>query len=542
MTELTEYALVSRRMFTGTDNTLTAGAVLVRDGRIVDVARHVDADRLGVNDIIDVLDKPLLPGFVDPHAHSEVLARIEADTVDCRAPERRTIPDVIATLRANVDKVRNGWLVGQANLFFDQKLEEGRLPTRQELDRASTEIAIALRCGGHLTVLNSKALEVAGITRDTGSGHGSITGHPSVDLGPDGIPTGTVREMDALLPLPRISTADLEGAIASTMLERFIRNGVTTVGEIGESRDGVQAFDRLLAGGAALPRMFFYLWVPGFAPLEEAIEFTQTYTPLSGSLLRLHGIKVFADGGYSAKSAAMTRPYKNHPEHFGEIALDTPDIQRVLSATDHHGLQLAIHANGDRAQLAACKAVASARVGSTRPHPQTRIEHAGNFVPEYDELTAAWRAADVVPVPQPVFLYNFGEFVPEYVGEYALHGQFPFRSLLDDGWPVSGSSDVWIGSEILQTNPFLSIQSAVGRRSFHGHLIEPEQAITVPEALRMHTLNAAIALGVSDQTGSLEPGKLADLIVLDSDPGQIDAEDLLDVRVEQVYRGGSRLI
>ncbi len=541
MTELTEYAIVSRRMFTATDNDIAPGAVFVRDGRIVDVARNVDADRLGVKDIIDVRDKPLLPGFVDPHAHSEVLARTEAVTVDCRAPERRTISDVIATLRANLDKTRDGWLVGQANLFFDQKLEEGRLPTRQELDLASTDVAIALRCGGHLTVLNSKALEAAGITRDTGSDHGSITGHPSVDLAPDGTPTGIVREMDALLPLPKITAAELEGAVRSTMLERFIRNGVTTVGEIGESRDGVHAFDRLLAAGAALPRMYFYLWVPGFATLEEAIEFTQTYEPLSGSLLHLHGIKVFADGGYSAKSAAMTRPYKNHPEHFGEIALGIAEIRRVLAATDERGLQLAIHANGDRAQLAACEAVSSARAGATRPLPQTRIEHAGNFVPDYGELTAAWRAASIVPVPQPVFLYNFGEFVPEYVGEYALHGQFPFRSLLDDGWPVSGSSDVWIGSEILQTNPFLSIQSAVGRRSFHGDLIEPEQAITVPEALRMHTLNAAIALGISDQIGSLEPGKLADLIVLDRDPAEIDVENLLEVRIEQVYRDGSRL-
>lgn len=533
-----EFAIASRRLFTAVDDEFAPGAVLVRGGRIVEVARGVSAHSLGAGEVVDVGDKPVLPGFVDPHAHSEVLARTEALTVDCRAPRCRDIPAVVAALREGLGRARDGWLVGQANLFFDRKLEEQRLPTRRELDRVSTEIPVALRCGGHLTVLNTRALEAAGITSETGKGHGSITGRPSVDLGPDGTPSGVVREMDALLPLPGLDAVELEGAIASTMAERFIRHGVTTVGEIGESEEGVHGYDALLARGASLPRMFFYLWVPGFARLEGAVDFARSFAPRS-DLLRVHGIKVFADGGYSARNAAMTRPYRDDPHHFGDVALDTAEIREVLAAADEHGLQLAIHANGDHAQLAACEAIAAAARGPRVP--RVRIEHAGNFVPDYARLTGAWRRASIVPVPQPVFLYNFGEFVPDYVGDYARSGQFPFRSLLDDGWPVSGSSDVWIGSEIAQTNPFLSIRSAVGRRSFHGHLIEEAQAVTLPEALRMHTLHGAAAMGVADRLGSLEPGKLADLIVLDRDPTDAPIDEWLDIGVEQVYRGGVRI-
>lgn len=540
MKDSTEYAIVSRRLFTAEDTIVAPGAVLVRDGRIVEVARGVDADAIGTSPIIDVKDRMLLPGFVDPHAHSEVLAKTERLTVDCRAPKCRTIPDVVDTLRRGRDKTRDGWLVGQANLFFDQKLAEGRLPTREELDQVGPDVAIALRCGGHLTVLNSRALELADITSATGSGHGSITGRPTVDLDERGVPTGVVREMDALLPLPRVEPEELGDAIRDTMRRRFIDLGVTTVGEIGESMAGVRAYDSLLAAGAPVPRMYFYLWVPGFASLDDAIEFSSTYRAQAPELLSLHGVKVFADGGYSAKSAAMTRHYRDHPDHFGEVAMDAAEIRRVLAATDAHGLQLAIHANGDRAQLLACEAIAAQRFGS-HDYIRTRIEHAGNLVPDYDALTAAWRSADIIPVPQPVFLYNFGEFVPGYVGEYARRGQFPFRSLLADGWPVSGSSDVWIGSEIRQTDPFLSIQSAVGRKSFHHLDIEPEQAVSVPQALRMHTLHGAMAMGIEDEVGSITPGKHADFVVLDHDPSDDAADRLTDVRVEEVYRGGIRL-
>ncbi len=102
-----------------------------------------------------------------------------------------------------------------------------------------------------------------------------------------------------------------------------------------------------------------------------------------------------------------------------------------------------------------------------------------------------------MPVPQPVFLYNFGEFIPPgYVGEYAQDRQFPFRRMLDDGWNVSGSSDVWVGSEIGQTNPFLSIASAVGGRwTFHHEVMSPDQSVSIYEALRMHTVGGATVLG-----------------------------------------------
>jgi predicted amidohydrolase YtcJ len=224
----------------------------------------------------------------------------------------------------------------------------------------------------------------------------------------------------------------------------------------------------------------------------------------------------------------------------GHVALAPERIGEALTRTAEAGLQLAVHANGDRAQEEVCAAIAAVGplpAGAPRP----RVEHAGNFLPEPEVTTKAWRDAGIIPVPQPVFLYTFGDFFPVYLGEYGRSGRFPFRQLLDDGWPITGSSDVWIGSEDRATNPFFSIWNAVRRQSFFGETIDPEQRITVLEALRMHTSNAAATLGEEERRGSLEPGKDADVIVLDRDPTACADDELLDVLVDEVYLGGRRV-
>ncbi|MGY1632185.1 amidohydrolase [Geodermatophilus sp. SYSU D01186] len=519
-------------------------AIGIRDGSITDVvpAAHRDALTGDRTTVVDVGDRVLVPGFVDPHVHSEVAARTRYLTVDCRAPGCRTVADVLDVLTSALPEARDGWLVGEANLFFDRKLADGRFPTRQELDGVSRSVAIVLRCGGHLSVLNTRALELAGIDADYRSVDHSITGLPTVERDPSGAPTGVVKEMDNLLPLPDLEPGELQRAVEEGIADLFTRHGVTTLGEISETVTGLRAYDAALAAGTLATRMHFYLWVPGTTSLDDAVRYREWADFSVGrELARIQGVKMFSDGGYSAASAAMKRPYvlpELGPDHCGHVALSREQLIEALRRTADAGLQLAVHANGDRAQDAVCEAFAEVRAELPAGAPTPRIEHAGNFVPDYAGATAGWRRAGIVPCPQPVFIRNFGAFVPEYVGEYARRGQFPFRRLLDDGWPISASSDVWIGSDQGQTNPFASIAACVGRADFHGDPLEPDQAVTVEEALRMHTLHAARALGEGDTRGSLEPGKFADVAVLDRDPRRCGVEELTGTTVEQVYLGG----
>lgn len=516
------------------------GFVAVRDGVICGAGVPEDAAAFvgECTEVRDLGSRPLAPGFVDVHAHMEVASRMHYQTVDCRAPRCGTIPQVLDQLRAHLDAAVDGWLVGQANLFFDQKLAEKRLPTRQELDSVSTDVAIVLRAGGHISVLNSRALELAGIDSHYQEVDHSITGLPTVVRDDNGEPTGVVKEMDNLLPLPQLTREELVPAIRNGVRDQFSRFGVTTIGEISESLEGLAAMDQLHLDGGLGARLRLYMWVPGTTTLDAACAMAAE-SPLSSppELLKIHGVKMFADGGYSAASAAVKQPYVHEHGSCGEVALSPEHIAEALKRTAAAGLQLAVHANGDRAQEAVCEAIVAAG-GVPDGAPTPRVEHAGNFLPEPETTTKAWAAAGIHPVPQPVFLYTFGDFFPTYLGEYGAQGRFPFRDLLDQGWPLTGSSDVWIGSEQQATNPFFSVWCTLARRSFFGDVIDADQAINLTEALRMHTINGAQILGESHMYGSLEVGKHADMIILDRDPYTVDVDALLDISVDEVFLDG----
>jgi predicted amidohydrolase YtcJ len=523
---------------------VSSGFVAVAGGVIVGTGpRERAADHVGPGtEVVDVGDRPVMPGFVDVHAHVEVAARTAYQTVDVRAPGCAGVADVLDRLRDALPQAVDGWLVGQGNLFYDQKLADKRLPTRAELDSVSRNVAIVIRAGGHVSILNSRALELAGIDRHYAEADYSITGLPTVERDAAGEPTGVVKEMDNLLPLPKLSGEGLRAALKEGVQELFTRYGVTTVGEISETLEGIRLYDELHAAGELGTRVRVYLWAPGTVSLDEACRHRQVIPLRSGeALVRIHGVKMFADGGYSASSAAVKRPYVGHGDFCGHVALSPAQITEALTRTAEAGLQLAVHANGDRAQEEVCAAVAAA---GPLPEglPRPRVEHAGNFLPEPDVTTKAWRDAGIIPVPQPVFLYTFGDFFPQRLGEYGRSGRFPFRDLLDQGWPITGSSDVWIGSEDRATNPFFSIWNALRRQSFFGETIDADQRITILEALRMHTSNAATTLGEADRRGSLEVGKDADLIVLDRDPTAVaDDDELLNVQVDEVYLDGRRV-
>jgi predicted amidohydrolase YtcJ len=488
--------------------------------------------------ILDAGSRTVIPGFVDVHAHAEVAARTAYTTVDVRVPTCRTIADVQAVLGDSLADAREGWLIGQANLFFDQKLADGRFPTRAELDEVSRDVAIAVRAGGHITILNSRALELAGIDRAYEPPSHSVSGKPIVEREASGEPSGIVKEMDNLLPFPEMDAGDLRDALRAGMRDLFTAYGVTAVGEISETVAGLRAMDDLHGERELAVRMFVYLWVPGTVSLDEACAWREGLAFRSPEeLIRIQGLKVFADGGYSAASAVVKTDYVQRPGWRGAPALTREQVATVLERSREADLQLAIHANGDRTQELVCEAIAAAG-GAPEGRIRTRIEHAGNFLPEPEETIAWWRRAGIIPVPQPAFIYAFGDYFPTYLGPYGAQGRFPFRDLLDDGWRLSGSCDIWVGGEALTTNPFFGIWCCRTRETFTGDVIDPDQAITIEEAMRFYTVDAAHVLGREGDLGSLRPGRLADLSIVDRDPFTCPDHDLRDIKVDAVLLGG----
>lgn len=513
--------------------------VVVRGGRIIRLIRRDEAaaligDNTGVHDLGD---RVLMPGFIDVHAHSEVLCRTNGTTLDCRAPEIGCIDDLSDLLSAEAGrKAKGDWVVGQANLFYDRKLAEGRLPTRAELDRISPDHPIAVRAGGHLTILNSKALEVSGIDRNYVPPSYSVTGPPQVDRDDNGDPTGVVREMDLLLPFPRIDDGNLKSVLKQGLEESFTRYGVTCIGEISETVAGMEAFSELAEEGDLPAAMRFYIWAPGTMKLEQAAKWRDHVAiGANPADVRVQGIKLFSDGGFSAKSAAVSCPYLGSSS-CGEIAFSKYFFRRAVELTQPEGLQLSVHANGNRAQEWLCEQLL-ALGGATSGPSRMRIEHAGNLMPRIETMEW-WARAGIIPVPQAVFIYTFGEYFADYLGDFGRTGLFPFRTLLDQGWRLNGSSDVWIGSEREATNPFFSIWCTLKREAYAGAILEGHEAITLDEALAMHTIDSASAMGEADVRGSIAPGKYADIIALPKDPHSVAIDDLRGMEVDFVMARG----
>ncbi len=519
------------------------GAVAISEGTIQALVPRdqVEDLRTAGARILDVAARPVFPGFVDAHVHSEVACRATHGTVDVRAPECASIADLQARLAdALPDAERTGWVIGQANLFYDRKLSDRRLPKREDLDQVSRTIPIAVRAGGHVTILNSAALKLAGIDGNYQAPEYSVTGKPSVEFcSCHHQPTGVVKEMDNLLPFPAEDRDTIRDALRTGLHEMFTKHGVTSVGEISESLEGISCMDDLAVHGELPVRVAVYLWSPGTLPIEQGCAWPAHFSLASpDTSVRVAGIKLFADGGYSAASAAVKSEYVHveHP-HCGAIALTESDVDGALGLTSDARLQLAIHANGDRAQEWLCRMIERHDGTRRASGASVRIEHAGNFRP--DAATSEWwKRAAIVPAPQPVFLYTFGDYFVDYLGDYGSRGRFPFRTLFDAGWSLSASSDVWVGSEREATSPLFGVWCCVARESYAGNVIDAEEALTVHEALHLHTLGGAQAIGEEHRKGSLAAGKLADLAVLERDPHTSATADLRRMRVDMTIVGG----
>ncbi|MDI2098914.1 amidohydrolase [Ruicaihuangia caeni] len=486
--------------------------------------------------VTDFGDRTIMPGFIDVHAHGEVAVRAAWGTVDCRAPHCATVEDVLARLSNAVAERREGWVVGQGNLFLDRKLRDGRLPTRAELDRVSATVPIAVRAGGHISALNSAALAELGIDREYREPAGSLSGKPVVERDERGEPTGVVKEMDSLMPVTGPADDEIEDALRGGFRELFAANGVTTIGEISETHAGLRAMESLAARNENPVNVRTYLWVPGTLPLDDALDWRRALGVTGAHEgFGVRGLKLFSDGGYSAKNAALDTAYVGEPHNHGHIALDEEYLRDTLLRAAEAGLQVAVHANGPRAQLWVARLIERLRLPAGAPRP--RIEHAGNYMPDA-EAPGSWRDADIIPVPQPVFIYTFGDFFVDYLGDIGKVGRFPLKSLRDQGWPITSSSDVWVGSEPQATNPLFGVWCAVRRQSFHGLTIDDHEALEVSEALELVTTNAATVLG-EERRGSLKPGNHADFIVLDRDPLSVAIDDLPHITVHQTFVSGA---
>jgi predicted amidohydrolase YtcJ len=498
-----------------------AEALAVRDGRLVFVGDEAGVEKFigRATRVLDLAGRMVLPGFQDNHAHP-LSGGLELG--ECNLYLARTPSEIEGAIRAYASQhpdlkwVRgNGW---QLPVF------PGANPKRDLLDRVVPDRpAFFYAADGHSAWVNSRALELAGITRDTRD-----PDNGRIERDAAGRPSGTLRESAVELVsrlLPEYSTQERIGAARRALAEAN-RFGITSITDADAGPDYLEAYRALDDRNQLTARVFAALHsemnpVPG--ETSRLVELRRRY---AGSKLTANGVKFFADGVIEARTAALLAPYIGHGRETGSLNYTPEDLASRIAAADREGFQIHVHAIGDRAIRVTLDALAQARHENGPRDARPIIAHLEVIDPAD---ISRFRTLGVIASFQP-FWAQADEYIRDLttpvLGPARSRWIYPIESVLNSGAVVVGGSD-WTVSSL---NPLDAIQVAVTRRSVDepaGPAWLPEERADLPRMLAAYTINAAFAHRTERETGSLEPGKLGDIVVLD--------RNLFDVPVSQIH-------
>ena len=485
---------------------------------------HSLRDRLAPGGVVlDLGGRCVLPGLADSHIHfsSYALSRRVLDLT--RAASLAEVLVLVAERARETDP--GGWVLGRG--WDQERWPERRFPTAAELDSVAPDHPVMLRAkNGHALVANSLALHLAGVTAGTSEPPGGRIGRDA-----EGCPDGMLFEDSAmelvtdLIPIP--GPEETDDALREAF-PRAWRVGLTAIHDV----DGISAFtayQRLHTQGELGLRVVKYLPVDVLdCVLEVGLR-----AGLGDDWLRVGGIKVFADGALGSRTAAMLAPYIGEPDNVGVLTTDMDALRTIACRAAEGGLPLAVHAIGDRANRMVLDVLADANTTDMN-RLRHRIEHAQLLHPDDVGRLAA---LGVVASMQPIHATQDCEMADRYWGDRCATG-YAWRSLLEAGTTLAFGSDC----PVEDLNPFLGIHAAVTRRRINGFPGPegwyPDQRLTVKEAMHAYTLGAAYAAGLEDRLGSLAPGKLADLVVLDRDIFTCEPMAIAETQVVATMVGG----
>jgi hypothetical protein len=420
------------------------------------------------------------------------------------------------------------WIIGRG--YNHHQLKEKRHPTRWDFDESAPNHKVFItRTCGHIAVANSRVLAEFGITKDTLDPEGG-----RIERDAQGEPNGVLYEQAMLqIRMKTLPSAnDLEKGM-KLMNSDFLRLGITSVHDAsGMNPEEIRTFQRGVTEGWIQVRL--YLMFRSSEPsnrLGEIYLQSGLLTGLGNEKLRLGPYKLMLDGAGSGGSAAMRDAYSHNPADYGILYMNQDELNRKVLKAHEAGYQVAIHAIGDKAIEMALLSFESALKQHPRPNHRHRIEHCG-FLDE--SLANKIRELGIVPVLGVPFLYELGDTYIDVYGLDRLNSIYPLHRLLEKGIQTPLSSD----APVIEPNPMNGIYAAVTHKTKSGKIIAPDERVSIQQALRAYTLSGAYASFEEDIKGSIEVGKLADLIVLSRNILECPPDDILNTSVDLTMVNG----
>ncbi|MDI9493328.1 MAG: amidohydrolase [Bacillota bacterium] len=527
-----DYVFIGGPVITADKKNSVQTGLAVKGNEILFVGDEADAKKLIGEEtkVIDLAGRSLVPGFIDSHLHMGVMGA-NSLAIDCRSPGVSSIEDIKKLIAERAKITPKGqWIRGWG--YDHSKLAEKRHPNRWDLDEAAPDHPVMLtRVCAHISAHNSKSLEIMGITDESEAPPGGVymreNGHVNGVL----LEYAHMQAMKASM----LTKEELLNAIelANDML---VKEGITSLHD-----SGGYGFVQMGAfqDAAEQKRLKVRVYSMIFSFVEN-LDFNNTYlgiglhTGFGNERFKIGPAKLMIDGSSSGPTAATLKEYASDPGNYGILSMKPEDVDEFVLRAHKAGFQVTSHAVGDRAVTVIVDAIEKAMKAFPRENCRHRIEHCAMI---NDELLERIKALGIVPILNPIFLYEFGDGYMVNYGKERAYRMFAAKSFLDKGVLAAGSSDC----PITFSNPILNMHLACNRTTQTGQVLNKKECIGVMDALRMFTYNGAYASFEEDIKGTLEEGKLADLVVLSEDLTKVKPERLKDVVVDMTFIDGENV-
>ena len=531
--------LINGKIYTMDESRTMAEAIAVENHIIKAIGSTEEILKLKKDNTIihDLEGKALLPGFNDSHMHLVNYGYSLTQVNLIGVPTIEELNERVANFVSENQIEEGKWVRGRG-WNQDYFIGEKRFPTRYDLDKISTTNPIVVtRACGHVVVANTKALKILNIGRDTKQVEG---GH--FDLDKDGEPTGVFRENAVGLiynSLPTPTVEEIKNMMVKA-IEHMNKEGITSVGtddfEAFPDRNYeniLKAYNELKEENKLNIRVYEQCLLPSIDRLQGFID--KGYkTSMGDNLFKIGPLKLLIDGSLGARTAALVEPYSDDPTTVGITTATEEELDSLVDLAHRNNIQVAIHGIGDKAMYMAFSSIEKSLRDNPRDDHRHGIVHC-QITDEY--LLDRFKELNAVAYIQPIFLDYDWKIVKDRVGEEREKTSYNWKTMVNKGVAIACGSD----SPVETFDVMKGIYEAVTRKDLAGNPTDgwlPEQKLTVDEAVYGYTMGGAYASFEEDIKGSLEVGKLADMVVLSSDIFHIDEDDIKDVNIHMTILGG----